>query len=599
MRRFWTGFCGVALGVLGMASSHVGADEYYSKVLSRTMETPAVAPLPASASIVSGSAGESPGFSRLDTRQAGSNGLRAASVYDTSGDATVLEKGQSLVRQLRGDVTVAPTETEVPRKLQESTYEESSALWNDASEKDSFANDAVDSFVMPTSAVQPVQITSPLVESPLTESATSSVSAIPSVRNAASVQPASCGLSCGSACGPTCGGGCGNCCQSSMQCTSACCNDGRCDGLCGCSCCRSPFWARVDLLLWFMDGYKTPPLVTQSPAGTPANIAGVLGNDSTTVVAGNTDVGDGLRLGGRVQTGYWFDPCRKFGIQGEFFALGDGDDGGLPSFQGDGTNTYARPFFNTDPNVNAQDAQIFSRPGLGNGSVRFGTSSNVYSGAPTFRRNLCCCEDRCNNRSRRTDFLCGYRFFHVRERFSAREILFPEGNQFVPGTRYELNDRIETKNQFHGIELGLNHMNQSGRWLWDLETLVALGQVRRTVDLNGSTRLSVPGFQDDTLAGGFYVPATKIGQIKDNDFGVIPQVRATVSYCLGSNWRLGAGYNFLYLNSMFRPDSYINPNIDGSQMGRELPVGVVGERIATPKRDMFLHGVNIRLSYNF
>ena len=408
-----------------------------------------------------------------------------------------------------------------------------------------------------------------------------------------------CGLK---SCGGGCGGGCGlgSCCGGQMCCTSAACKNCQCDGLCGCDCCRPRFWARVDALLWYMQGYSTPALVTRSPGGTPQNIAGVLGNGSTQILGGNQDFGDGLRPGGRLRMGYWFDPCRKFGIQGDFFALGNGGDSAR--FNGNGTDSFARPFFNTNPDVNAQDSQIFSRPGLAQGSLDISTSSSVISAGPALRWNLCCCQGNdgcCNPRSRRVDLLLGYRFFRVEEEFASREILLPTDGLFVAGTRYELNDRITTENEFHGIEFGLAHMYQRGQWRWDIASVLAVGEVQRSVTLDGSTRITVPGFQDNTLPGGFFVGPDDIGRFEDRDYALIPQVRTNLSYCLGCNWRLGVGYDFMYLSSAFRPDAYLNTAFDGSRLARQPTIGVVGDPVVTRKSDLFLHGVNVNLTYNF
>lgn len=380
--------------------------------------------------------------------------------------------------------------------------------------------------------------------------------------------------------------------------TAAPCQSGctaNCGSLCGPRCC--PIWARFELLGWALDGYSTPALVTGSPAGTPQNTAGVLGNPSTNVLFGNREFGDDLRLGGRFQAGYWFDACRRIGIQGDFFALGSDNDNAR--FDSDGSNTLARPFFNTDPAVNGPDAQIFSMPGLAEGSLRFDTSSRIYSAGPALRFNLCCCEDACANRSRRTDFLLGYRYFRVEEEFAAQEVLRPTDGLFPAGTRYELNDRIRTENDFHGVEFGLNHMFQRGKWLLDISNVLAVGQVRRVAELDGSTRITVPGAIDETFAGGFFVGSGDVGRFVDHNYAVLPQVRANLSYCIANNWRLGVGYNFLYLSSMFRPDSFLNTTFDGSQLGRAPTTGVVAERPATPDRNAYLHGVSLTATYNF
>jgi len=404
--------------------------------------------------------------------------------------------------------------------------------------------------------------------------------------------PCGCGSSGGCGCQPICGGG------SCMQCESTlggrC---GQCGSLCGCDCCRSRFWGRFDALFWFTDGFNTPALITQSPAGTAPTAAGLLGQPTTQVLGGNQVFGDGFRAGGRVQTGWWFDECRRVGLQGDFFALDGG--GGTTVFNSGPNGTFARPFTNTE--TGQQDAQIFGQPGLSEGSVAFTNSSNIISAAPSLRFNICCCEstDCCNPGSTRTDFLLGYRFFRLEEQFASREVLNVTDPLFVDGTMFELTDSIRTQNTFHGVEFGLSRLTQRGRWGWELSTLFAVGEVQRIVDLNGSTFINVPGVQQGTSPGGFFVGANQIGEFRDNDYAVIPQVRANVSYCLGANWRIRAGYDFFFLSSAFRPGSFINTNINGSTLAS--PAAPVG-RTQPPtfrRSNLLLHGVTLGLSYNF
>lgn len=400
------------------------------------------------------------------------------------------------------------------------------------------------------------------------------------------------------ACRPTVASPCSCGCGSPMQCQSSlgCC--GQCGSLCGCDCNRSRLWARFDVLLWNMDGFNTPPLLTQSPAGTPANTAALLGQPTTQVLAGNQEFGDGFRAGGRFQGGFWFDPCRKVGLQGDFFALDGGGESQVFNSDSSPSGTLGRPFFNTA--TGEQDAQIFGQPGLAEGSVRFTNSSNVISAAPSLRFNLCCCESTgCDQRSNRTDFILGYRYFQFDETFASQEVLNVTDPLFVDGTSFELNDSIRTQNEFHGVEFGLSRMVQQGRWGWELATLFAVGEVQRIVDLDGSTFIDVPGVQQGESPGGFFVGADEIGRFRDNDYAVIPQVRANLSYCLGGNWRVRAGYNFFYLSSAFRPGTFLTSTQDGSQLG--LPSSTVArtQRPQVSKSSLLLHGATVGLSYNF
>ena len=61
------------------------------------------------------------------------------------------------------------------------------------------------------------------------------------------------------------------------------------------------YWLEADFLGWTVTGDRLPALVTTSPAGTPAPLAGVLGAPGTTVLFGNSTVNDDWRAGGKVR----------------------------------------------------------------------------------------------------------------------------------------------------------------------------------------------------------------------------------------------------------------------------------------------------------
>jgi hypothetical protein len=95
---------------------------------------------------------------------------------------------------------------------------------------------------------------------------------------------------------------------------------------CGIGCCGvSGLWVRTEALLWWIQGFSVPPLVTSSPAGTNRDVAGVLGQPTTTILLGDSRLADDLRLGGRVRFGFWIDPCRTHGWEASYISLGTGD----------------------------------------------------------------------------------------------------------------------------------------------------------------------------------------------------------------------------------------------------------------------------------
>ncbi len=361
--------------------------------------------------------------------------------------------------------------------------------------------------------------------------------------------------------------------------------------ICGDRCSASPWWARGEVLLWFLDSYGVPPLVTTSPAGTPVAQAGVLGQPDTELLYGNQQVGGDLRLGGRMMVGRWFDPARHIGMQAEFFGLRAPDDGVY--FESTGDPILARPFFNLDPTVGAQDAQIVALDGLATGSLGINTGGRIYSVAPTLRFNASCCIEDC--KSRRWDVVLGYRYFHLGEDFSISETLRPAGGFFVPGTTYALSDAIETRNDFHGGEFGLEHFRQRNRWILELGVRAALGNLRRRFEARGQSDVLVPGVLESSSDGGFLVPVGLVTETS-NKFAVLPQLRVGLGFMPRPNLRLHTSYDFLYLNRVSRPGSLMPQAIDGSGL---LRGGGTTTLPAADSESVWLQGISFRATVNF
>ena len=120
----------------------------------------------------------------------------------------------------------------------------------------------------------------------------------------------------------------GNCAQCGCDAGPGCPCNGGCDfsnpWICGLDsfvgCDR--LWFRGEYLLWWEKSANLPPLVTTSPAGTPFNEAGVLGQPGTTVLFGGS-VDAGARSGARLSLGYWLNPCHDLGLEADYMFLGN------------------------------------------------------------------------------------------------------------------------------------------------------------------------------------------------------------------------------------------------------------------------------------
>ena len=358
------------------------------------------------------------------------------------------------------------------------------------------------------------------------------------------------------------------------------------------------FWVAADVGIWWLEGYQTPALLTTSPAGTPTAVAGVLGQPTTATLLGEKRMGGGDRFGGRVRAGWWLDPCRNWGAEIEY--MGIASDGGDSVFRSGGSPFLARPFFNTDPAVNAPDAQILAMNGLASGTLTTDTSGRVFSLAPTLRKNLCCSQACCGGQqySHNRDLLFGYRYFRLEESFRSLETLSPTGPLWVPGTTHELFDSFETVNEFHGVEFGLDGLNQHGRWLWGWMAKVAVGQTTSRWTVDGHTRLTVPGVSQDVLPGGFYTTSADIGRFEDRRFAVMPQLRAVVGRTFAKDCDFRVSYDFLFLSSVVRPGDIFDDNIDGRDLAGGAPAGPDSPNPAR-NSGVWLQGLSFALTWNY
>jgi hypothetical protein len=318
------------------------------------------------------------------------------------------------------------------------------------------------------------------------------------------------------------------------------------------------FWVNTEALLWWFKGERLPPLVTTSPAGTPQNQAGVLGADSTTVLFGNSAVNTNPQGGWQINTGYWLDCNRRWGIEGNFFMLSTQTTRFSAASNGD--PILARPFFDAVANQNASEIVAF--PGVANGSVSASAVTTGLIGAGAlFRANLCC------GCCYRIDWLGGYRYLNFSDRLNIDETVTNtnSANFIVPGTTLAVGDRFATRNLFNGFNTGLSAQFQRGPWALQGLATIAVGDNHRVVDIDGATTVTVPGMPSVTNAGGLLALPSNIGHFSSDHVAVIPQFGANLYYQITPWLRANVGYTFLLWPQVIRSgdaiDTTVNPNL--------------------------------------
>lgn len=422
----------------------------------------------------------------------------------------------------------------------------------------------------------------------------------------------------GGSCGPNgCGnGGCatGSCAPAAgaTGCTTApTCNTGCCTP-CG------PVgraWVSAEYLYWRMQSLNTPPLVTATTNlvridafGRP--VAGTFADPLARVISSN-EYNDDWRSGVRVRGGFWLDECQTCGLEGSYFYLEDANDS--ETFGPQNGPGIFRPFFNADPNVLGPDAQLVNFggpvpdgqlvvfPNRLTGTVSINTGTRFQGFDANFRKNLMC---DCNSR---IDLLAGYRYLRLRDSLQINENLLIVGldpalgaNQLPVGTVIQVQDTFETQNEFNGGQVGLAGEWRSGRAFLGLRGLIALGSTNTDVNVNGFTRVQVPGGVPQTFVGGLLAQRTNIGSRSFDEFSVVPEATVTLGYQLTDGIRAFVSYNYLYWSNVSRAGDQIDLVVDGRQINQTADAFLATRPAPqNTNSDFWAHGVGFGVELRY
>jgi len=360
---------------------------------------------------------------------------------------------------------------------------------------------------------------------------------------------------------------------------------------------QSPFWGRTEYLLWYVERFSTPPLLTTSPADTDEDVAGVLGEPNTGLLIGNGAPGAWPRPGARTSLGYWFDPGRRFGIQGSYAAVWR--DTWRSSVESQGDPILARPFLNVEPGSEGQDAELLAFEDLWEGSTEV-TRETSFQGADVLLRS-----NVYRNPWRHLDFLMGWRFNRLNDCLSIADFITAVGPEtgMVEGTTIDRLDRFETSNSFNGGELGLVAETRRGDWTLEILAKVALGNTHSRVEISGLTTTTVPMPDADpdvaVTPAGLLAQETNIGVYEKDDFAVIPELGLTLGYDLGPGVRLTLGYSVLYWSEVARPGGAVDLGLNLSQLEVGGLVGPERPGFAWVGDDVWVHGVLLGLDWRY
>jgi hypothetical protein len=326
-------------------------------------------------------------------------------------------------------------------------------------------------------------------------------------------------------------------------------------------------WASADYLMWWVEGMDTPPLVTSSPAGTNRDVAGVLGQPTTTILFGGDGLIDTMRPGGRFTAGYWFDWARFHGVEATFLGLMSRDSNFQA--QSSGNPILARPFTNVEPGFEGADAELVAFPGVLTGRIEAEADSSLLGIEVLYRGAWW----QMGNRN--FDLLAGWRYLQLDESLRIGDFKTSiSTDSLVPiGTTIDELDSFSAKNCFNGAEIGLVTHTCWNKWSLEALGKLAFGNTRSKVTIDGTTTITVPGEPASTTAAGLLAQETNMGTHQRDVFSVVPEFGLTAGYYLTPNVQARVGYTFIYWNRVARPGDQIDTQLNLSQLE---PTGLVG-----------------------
>jgi hypothetical protein len=360
--------------------------------------------------------------------------------------------------------------------------------------------------------------------------------------------------------------------------------------------CLTGLWVRGEGLVWWIEGMSAPPLLTQSPVGTPRETAGVLGQPTTEILLGGTLPGV-VQGGGKISFGYWLDPDFTMGLEAAYMGVVRGQSSFSAESVGD--PILARPFFNVEDGVNRQDAEILAFTGLFGGNAVVTTEAALQGVELLWREGLL------RQPGHRLDFVIGYRFNRLDEQLQITDsfrVLGP-GTGAAVGTTIDQLDLFETRNWFNGAELGIVSESRRGPWTLELLMKLALGNNHSQVTINGSTTTTVPvpDAAPDVVVtpAGLLAQQTNIGVYTRDEFAMIPELGVTAGYNFLRGLRVTAGYTFIYWSRVARPGDQIDLDLNLTQLNPDGLVGNPRPKFSFIGNDVWTQGLRLGLDYRF
>ncbi len=347
---------------------------------------------------------------------------------------------------------------------------------------------------------------------------------------------------------------------------------------------------RVEAATFWPKGQNLPQLVTtRRPASNPAT-DGLIGSADTVNLFGGSEVLGNSTQGIRGELGSYFDDCGSHGFLLRFFDVGSN------SLTYNSTPTsepvVMRPFFSTANN--AQSTIAINYPDSTSGSLNANISSDVYGGDILFRKLIM------KDCATKLEFLAGYQTAKLADSLLIDSTTTALTNTPAPaGTISQLRDQFMTTNRFNGMALGLNGILRERCWSLSGMVKLGLGNMERSVDIRGSSMITVPGNpgSTNTTANGLHARNTNDGNYVSSTFVVTPETNLTLGYRITRGLEATVGYSYLGLPKVARVADQLDPQL-ASNLSNP-PSGASTPSFSLRESNFSLHSLDYGLQWRY
>lgn len=347
---------------------------------------------------------------------------------------------------------------------------------------------------------------------------------------------------------------------------------------------------RIEAATFWPDGQNLPQLVTtRRPANDPAT-DGLIGRTDTVNLFGGSEVLGETTQGIRGELGSYFDDCGSHGFLLRFFDVGSN----ALTFTSTPTSepVVTRPFFSTANN--AQSTIAINYPNSTSGSLNANISSDVYGGDILFRKRLV------KDCAGQIEFLAGYQTARLADSLFIDSTTTALTNTPAPaGTISQLRDQFMTTNRFNGMALGLNGILKERCWTLSGMVKLGLGNMERSVSINGTSTITVPGNpgSTSTSANGLLARNTNEGNYVSSTFIVTPETNLTLGYRLTRQLEATLGYSYLGLPKVARVADQLDPQLAANL--NNPPSGASTPSFSLRESNFSLHSLDYGLQWRY